>query len=189
MHHFDRIRYPWYVAIRYRFVRAVKDAWGLIDRRVRISQIDDYVYLGGKLTPARRAFLDANDISCVVSLQAEEIDAADGLQSHLWLPSFDGRPPTQSQLLMGTRYIAHAVRTGAKIYVHCHAGVGRAPTLAAAYLVTAGLPPAEALRKVRDGRAWIRLNAQQRAAVHLCAQHPNVDRPDDSGDLPGGDVP
>ena len=41
-------------------------------------------------------------------------------------------------------------------YIHCAAGIGRAPTMAAAYLVTTGLTPTEAWAKIKQVRPFIR---------------------------------
>jgi protein-tyrosine phosphatase len=42
------------------------------------------------------------------------------------------------------------------VYIHCAAGVGRAPTTVAAYLVSTGLTPDEAWALIRRTRPFIR---------------------------------
>ncbi|MFW6082850.1 MAG: protein-tyrosine phosphatase family protein, partial [Chloroflexota bacterium] len=51
------------------------------------------------------------------------------------------------------------------VYVHCGSGVGRAPTLAAAYLVFTGLTPSEAWAKIRRTRPFILPRPRQIARV------------------------
>ncbi|MDA1192907.1 MAG: dual specificity protein phosphatase [Candidatus Poribacteria bacterium] len=162
--------YPWYARARYRFVRASKDAWAIFDRRVKISRVTEHVYVGGRLTPQRIAYLRDEGVRAMVSLQEEALDPTDDLDAHLWLPSHDGRPPREEQLRLGAEFVATQVALGRKVYVHCHAGVGRAPTLAAVYLVSTGMPPEDALRLIKEKRPWIRMNRGQVGAVYASAE-------------------
>ena len=50
---------------------------------------------------------------------------------------------------------------GGKVFVHCREGVGRAPTVAAAFLVSQGVPLEQALAQVRKGRDIAALNSLQ----------------------------
>jgi hypothetical protein len=147
----------------------MKDAWALLDRRPRITRLTGAVYLGGQLTDSRMEFLRHADVRAVVSLQEERLDPMDGWASHLWLPCPDGRPPTTGQLLLGAQFIEGQVRRGRKVYVHCHGGAGRAPTLCAAYLLRTGLSPHAALEAVHAARPQASMNRRQREAVSGCA--------------------
>ncbi len=49
--------------------------------------------------------------------------------------------------------VAGELRDGCRIVVHCGAGVGRSGLVAACLLTRLGLPPEEALRRVRDAEA------------------------------------
>jgi protein-tyrosine phosphatase len=52
---------------------------------------------------------------------------------------------------------------GRRIAVHCRAGVGRSPMVAAAVLVREGVPPAEAWRRVAEARGYpVPDNGEQR---------------------------
>jgi protein-tyrosine phosphatase len=51
------------------------------------------------------------------------------------------------------------------VYIHCAGGVGRAPTLAAAYLITQGMPLDEALAQIRKVRPFINIVPQQMAGL------------------------
>lgn len=54
-----------------------------------------------------------------------------------YMPCFvrDTRCPPQSQFDALTEFIHGHVEKGHKVYVHCHAGMGRAPTATCAYLI------------------------------------------------------
>lgn len=161
--------YRWYSGAWYASVRSLKDVWSFLDRRPRLTRLNEQVYVGGSLTARRAELLRTEGVDAVVSLQGERLDEMTHLRAHLWLPSHDGRPPDARQLAVGVRFIRTQVANGRKVYIHCHAGVGRAPTLAAAYLVSTGVAPADAINDVRAVRPWIRMNARQRAAVYEMA--------------------
>jgi rhodanese-related sulfurtransferase len=56
----------------------------------------------------------------------------------------DTKAPSQDQLDRLTAWIDSYLKDGKKVYIHCHAGRGRAPTIACAYLITQGYAPMEA---------------------------------------------
>ncbi|GIX07410.1 MAG: phosphatase [Candidatus Poribacteria bacterium] len=162
------VRYPWYIAWRYRLIRSAKDLWSLIDRRLRVSRVEKGLYLGGKLTPARTRYLEERGVQAVISLQSEALDPMGPFRAHLWLPSFDGRPPVAEQLLLGAEFIRQQLDAGHGVYVHCHAGVGRAPTLVAVYYLLRGLSPQESVQRVREARPFVRMNRYQLEAIESC---------------------
>jgi hypothetical protein len=157
--------YAWHVAAWYASVRLLKDMASVFRRGPGLTKLNDQVYVGGRITERRAAALLTEGIEAVVSLQGERMDDMSNLCAHLWLPSDDGRPPDPRQLTQGVRFVTGQVALGRKVYIHCHAGVGRAPTLAAAYLVSTGLTPDAAIGAIRAVRPWIRMNGKQRAAV------------------------
>jgi protein-tyrosine phosphatase len=59
-------------------------------------------------------------------------------------------------LRRGVAFIREEIARGGGVYIHCGAGVGRAPALAAAYLVSTGLSPQEAWARIRAVRPFIR---------------------------------
>ena len=63
----------------------------------------------------------------------------------------------------GPRLIA-AVRSGARVLVHCKGGLGRAGTVAALMLVDLGMAPGDAIRAIREARSQnaIETTAQER---------------------------
>jgi protein-tyrosine phosphatase len=57
--------------------------------------------------------------------------------------------------------MAEQVANGGSVYVHCGSGIGRAPTMAAAYLISTGLTRDEAWETIRTVRPFIRPTAVQ----------------------------
>ena len=76
-------------------------------------------------------------IAAVVNMRAEADDAAHGLalEHYLWLPTVDDAVPSLEELQRGVDFIATQIAAGRGVYIHCAAGVGRAPLMAAAYLL------------------------------------------------------
>ena len=86
------------------------------------------------------------------------------------LPVPNSNAPTQDQLDQGVAAIGEALGTGTRVAVHCGAGLGRSGTLIAAYLVSHGSAPDEAIALVRSRRPGSIETAEQEAAVHQLAR-------------------
>ena len=52
-------------------------------------------------------------------------------------------------------------RNGGKVYIHCSAGVGRAPTMAAAYFLSRGHTLDEAIGMIKQVRPFINIMTPQ----------------------------
>ena len=133
------------------------------------NQIDDHIFIGTN----QCCVLHFKDellkmgIMSDISLEAERIDAAEGVDSYLWLPVIDHTAPSQNQLGQGVTIIAELVKQNQKMYVHCMNGHGRSPTLVAAYYISMGLSVDDAIEKIRLQRAEIHINEVQRKALEL----------------------
>jgi len=57
---------------------------------------------------------------------------------------------------MGVEFITAEIEQGGSVYIHCGSGIGRAATMAAAYLVSTGLTEDEAWARIRTVRPFIR---------------------------------
>jgi len=86
------------------------------------------------------------------------------------LPVQNSDAPTQEQLDRGVAAISDALSRGVRVAVHCGAGLGRSGTLLAAYLVSRGSAPLEAIDKVRTARPGSIETREQEDAVHRYAQ-------------------
>ena len=68
-------------------------------------------------------------------------------------------------LKRGAEFIATEINRGGKVYIHCAVGCGRAPTMAAAYLISTGLSPNDALKRIKKARPFVHLTRKQRAVL------------------------
>jgi atypical dual specificity phosphatase len=89
--------------------------------------------------------------------------------SGLHLPVPGSAAPTQEQLDSGVRVIGDALQRGDRVAVHCGAGLGRAGTLLAAYLVSQGASPEAAIERVRAARRGSVETLEQEQAVFAFA--------------------
>ena len=96
-----------------------------------------------------------------ISMEAERIDAADGAEYFLWLPTIDHTAPTMQKLRVGTHAIRELIETGEKVYVHCRNGHGRGPSLVIAYFILLGDDYETAFTKVKEKRPVIHLDDVQ----------------------------
>ena len=123
-----------------------------------VSQITPHLHVGGQYRQRGWKRLAARGITAVVNLRIEFDDAAANIAPprYLYLPAVDDTPPTLEQLHEGCGFIAEEVARGGGVYVHCGAGIGRAATMAAAYLVSTGLSTEQAWGSIRAVRPFIR---------------------------------
>jgi len=124
----------------------------------RVSQIDPQLHVGGQYRRRGWPRLEARGITAVVNMRIEFDDAAAGIApaDYLHLPVPDDHAPTLEQLSTGSAFIAEQTAKGGAVYVHCGSGIGRAATMAAAYLTTKGLTADQAWTSIRKVRPFIR---------------------------------
>jgi len=147
--------------------------WDKIQRRVigfsppPVSRVRPLLYVGGQHRAYGLARMRAVGITAIVNLRAEADDAARGVApaAYLWLPTPDDAAPTPADLTRGAAFIAAQVAAGCAVYIHCASGVGRAPTMAAAYLISTGVTPGVAWTTIRCARPFIRPTPPQLAAI------------------------
>jgi predicted protein tyrosine phosphatase len=138
----------------------------------RLCQITPELFVGGQYRRRGWPVMAGWGITAVVNMRVEFDDQAAGIAPprYLHLPVEDDAAPTVEQLEAGVRFIADAVAEGGKVYVHCGAGVGRAATMAAAYLVSTGLTPAQAWERLRAVRPFIKPTPVQLAQLERFAE-------------------
>ena len=136
-----------------------------------VSEITPQLHVGGQYRRRGWQRLAARGITAVVNLRAEFDDAAADIAPgrYLHMPTVDDAPPTLAQLREGAAFIAEEIAQGGGVYIHCGAGVGRAPTMAAAYLASTGLMPDEAWARIRAVRPFIRIKPEQAAQIERFA--------------------
>jgi len=142
-------------------------AWWAADHAVRIitgaplrrvSQITPQLHVGGQYRRRGWSRMAARGITAVVNMRVEFDDRKAGIapSRYLHLQVVDDEAPTLEQLRSGCAFIAQEVARGGVVYVHCGSGIGRAATMAAAFLLCEGRTEEESWALIRTSRAFIR---------------------------------
>jgi protein tyrosine phosphatase (PTP) superfamily phosphohydrolase (DUF442 family) len=128
-----------------------------------VSQITPQLHVGGQYRRRGWRRLAARGITAVVNLRVEFDDGEAGIapDRYLHLPTIDNHAPTLAQLRQGAAFMAEEIARGGGVFVHCGSGVGRAPVMAAAYLISTGKTVDEAWRMIREKRPFVRPNRGQ----------------------------
>lgn len=100
-----------------------------------------------------------------IDLEAERQEIPPRVEVYIWLPIPNHTAPTQDQLDFGAMAIQTFVALNKKIYVHCHNGHGRAPTMVAGYFILLGQTADEAVATVKTQRPEIHLEESQQEAL------------------------
>ncbi|MBN1486832.1 MAG: dual specificity protein phosphatase family protein [Anaerolineae bacterium] len=137
-----------------------------------VSRIQPYLYVGGQQYRHGLEKMRAEGITAVVNMRSESDDAQRGvaLDHNLWLPTVDNTDPTLDDLKRGAAFIAEHIAAGRGVYIHCASGIGRAPTMAAAYLISTGLESQAAWDIIREHRPFIRPTPPQVALIRKLDQ-------------------
>lgn len=143
------------------------------------SRVLPQLYVGGQHSRRGLAQMQELGIQAVVNLREESDDAQRGAapEHYLWLAIPDDHAPPPEALLRGAAFVAAQIAAGRGVYIHCAAGVGRAPTLAAAYLISTGLTAEAAWQTIRQARPFIRPTPPQIEAIRCFAVADTVSVP------------
>lgn len=135
---------------------------------MNFDQITENLFVGGQLDDEDWEVLQALDVTVNLSLRQEKQDTFEDITPTVsfWLPTPDMLPPSLEVMGLGARLIGTMVDAGYKVYVHCHYGVGRAPIVSAAYLVTTGMSAGEALDLIRHKRPYADPTGAQIKRLH-----------------------
>ena len=135
---------------------------------LKYSRVTDALYVGPQFRESGKSVLLRAGITHVVCMRSEFDDAEHGLtiengysDSYCHLPTIDDEPISVEHIARGIDFIDSAIRSDGKVYIHCSAGVGRAPSMAAAYLISKGHSLEYALGLIRETRPFIRLTPVQ----------------------------
>jgi protein-tyrosine phosphatase len=139
---------------------------------VNVSRFDERLFIGGQFRPDQWPVLHTLGVRAVLSLQEEYEDVFEGHppERTLRLLVPDYHPPTVEQLREAVAFITAAHADNLPVMIHCHAGVGRAPLTAAAYLIARGHAADAALEAIRIVRPIVALNEIQMARLQEWAQ-------------------
>jgi protein-tyrosine phosphatase len=124
----------------------------------RVDRVAPWLFIGPELLIDQYAELRRRGVTHVVDLREEGSDDADSLQAlgFRWrrIPILDRRAPTDAQLadLIAWLDADADPNVDQAVYLHCHAGLGRTPTVAIALLMQHNLTLAEAHRMVLAAR-------------------------------------
>jgi len=136
-----------------------------------VSQITPHLHVGGQYRRRGWPRLARRGITAVINMRIEfdDNDAGIAPPRYLYLPTVDDTAPSLEDLQKGVAFIQEEAARGGAVYIHCGAGVGRAATMAAAYLVSTGLSPDEAWARIREVRPFVRPQAVQVAQIERFA--------------------
>lgn len=139
---------------------------------MRFSQITPQLYVGGQHNAEGKAALEKEGIRSSVNMRIEYDDAAHGLdlENYCYLPTIDDDAISPEHLREGVAFITAQIDAGEKVYIHCAGGIGRAPTMAAAYLVQQGYTVDEAYAFIAEKRPFIRPTPVQVRALRRFAR-------------------
>ncbi|MEQ8677591.1 MAG: dual specificity protein phosphatase [Aggregatilineales bacterium] len=134
---------------------------------LKYSKITDKIYIGPQYGKAGKTRLEAEGIHNSVNMRIEYDDAENGLalDNYCYLPTVDDDAPTPEHLEEGVAFIRNAIEADGKVYIHCAGGIGRAPTIAAAYFIHSGMSLDEALHLIRQTRPFINIMPVQMVAL------------------------
>lgn len=130
---------------------------------IQFSRITPYLFVGGQFRRKGKRSLQKIGVTCSINLRYEFDDNQSGLifNEHCYLPTLDNESPTMAQLLRGIAFIDQAVMNNKKVYIHCKSGIGRAPTMGAAYFISKGYSLYDAIKKIKSTRPFICLSESQ----------------------------
>ena len=130
---------------------------------VKYSLVAPGVLVGPQHRQAGLRRLAAMGVRYCVNMRTEFDDAEHGLapEHYCHLPTVDDEAPTLEQLRRGVEFVEQAVSAGESVYIHCGGGIGRAPTMAAAYFISRGYTLDEAIALIRETRPFIHIMPPQ----------------------------
>lgn len=139
---------------------------------LQYCKVTPQLYVGSQFNRLGKRLLEREGIHGCVNMRVEKDDAAFGLalKQYLHLPTIDDDAPSVEHLDQGAEFIRQQIAGGGKVYIHCGAGVGRAPTMAAAYLISEGKTLDEALALIRKVRPFISITPPQMEALQRYEQ-------------------
>ena len=125
---------------------------------LQYSRVTDALFVGPQFRENGKGTLARAGITHIVNMRSEFDDAKHGLTKgrcgtyhYCHLPTIDDEPISSPHIARGIQFIDSAIDSDGKVYIHCSAGVGRAPSMAAAYLISKGYCANDALESHKKG--------------------------------------
>ncbi|MEM7028363.1 MAG: dual specificity protein phosphatase [Chloroflexota bacterium] len=133
----------------------------------RYSQVTEQIYVGAQHRKLGKQRLKRWGVTGVVNLRIEYDDAAHGLMldGYCYLPTIDDDAPTLAHLYQGVEFMRQQIEAGGNVYIHCAGGIGRAPTMAVAYMVCTGFSVDDAVQIIKRTRPFINIMPVQMAQL------------------------
>jgi len=131
------------------------------------DQIDEAVFIGTNMC-CQIGFdreLLVKNVKADISLEDDRVDAPQGVDYFLWLPTKDHEAPTPDKLTLGVYALEFFASRGVKVYIHCKHGHGRAPVLFLAYLTKRGMSLDDAMLYLKTRRPGVNLSTAQLEAL------------------------
>lgn len=129
----------------------------------KYSRVTPQIYVGAQHGPPGMPVLEQWGIRGTINLRSEFDDAKHDLiqGEYCYLPTRDDDAPSLEELARGVSFMKRILQDDGKVYIHCAGGVGRAPTMAAAYLIHEGMSLDQAVDTIRSVRPFIKLTPVQ----------------------------
>jgi predicted protein tyrosine phosphatase len=132
----------------------------------RIDRVNDWLHVGGALTPEEYERFVQSGITHVLDLREEDIPGVAKLTElgivRSQVPVPNGSAPSIEQLDEVVQWF-DADGGESTLYVHCQGGFGRACTMAVGLLVERGAAVDDAMQQIREARPEMRINDEQLA--------------------------
>ena len=143
------------------FVRSVAFFTGI--PFIRYNKITPVIYVGPQYRKWGKRKLERLGIHASVNMRSEYDDAAHhlNLDQYCHLPTVDDQAPSLEQLSRGVEFINRVVAQGGRVYIHCSGGIGRAPTMAAAYFISQEFTIDEAIGLISRSRPFVCITPAQ----------------------------
>lgn len=132
--------------------------------RPRAYRVAPWLLVGPALDAGGFLELQEQGVTHILDLRAEETSTADVVPEGMLgrrIPVVDRTAPSFEQFEEISRWAAPARRGEGAVYVHCEGGIGRAPTVSIALLMTAGFDLREGIRLMLAARPGAAPTEQQ----------------------------
>jgi hypothetical protein len=121
------------------------------------SFITDQLFIGETPSPLEYDFLRDLGVRLVINMRIEKrpyFDLGTPPLDFLWLPTVDtpGLVIPIRFLIRGVQAALETIRTGGKVYAHCHKGRHRGVAMGASILIALGYDPFEAMELIKQQR-------------------------------------